>query len=81
MVCALSLLYASCFAETCRWSFFSAQVEAALEDVRAELGPEEQSGFTDSFIMETLWDCYGDVGQTIESLIGMSICSSSWQIK
>jgi HBS1 N-terminus len=61
--------------------FFSAQMEAALEHVRAELGPELQSGFTDSFIIETLWDWDCDVDLTIESLIGMSIRSFSWQKK
>ncbi|KAI0254206.1 hypothetical protein BJV78DRAFT_59867 [Lactifluus subvellereus] len=45
-----------------------AQLEAGLDHVRATLGSEEQSGFTDSFIMETLWDCYFDVEKTIEWL-------------
>ncbi len=47
-------------------------MEAGLENVRAILGPEEQSGFTDSFIRETLWDCYFDFEKTVEWLSGMS---------
>jgi hypothetical protein len=55
---------------------FSAQLEAGLENVRAIIGSEEQSGFTDSFIRESLWDCYFDVGNTVEWLTGMS-CTRS----
>lgn len=50
----------------------SAQLEAALENVRAILGSEERSGFTDSFIRETLYDCYFDVEKSVEWLSGMS---------
>ncbi|KAI0301877.1 hypothetical protein B0F90DRAFT_1667716 [Multifurca ochricompacta] len=39
-----------------------------LENVRAILGSEEQCGFTDSFIKESLWDCYFDVDKTVEWL-------------
>jgi len=46
-------------------------MEAALENIRAILGSEDQSGFTDSFIRETIWDCYFDVEQTVEWLSGM----------
>lgn len=53
-------------------SFRSAQLEAALESVRAILGSEERSGFTDSFIRETLYDCYFDVEKSVEWLSGMS---------
>jgi HBS1 N-terminus len=60
-------------------SVSSAQVEAGLEHVRATLGSEEQSGLTDSLIMETLWDCYCDVDKTIEWLIGTPICSPTRQ--
>jgi len=49
-----------------------AQLEAGLENVRVILGSEEQSGFTDSFIRESLWDCYFDVDKTVEWLAGMS---------
>ncbi|KAH9045752.1 hypothetical protein EDB85DRAFT_56993 [Lactarius pseudohatsudake] len=45
-----------------------AQMEAGLDNVRAVLGPEDQSGFTDSFIRETLWDCYFDIDKTLEWL-------------
>ncbi|KAI9466681.1 hypothetical protein BJY52DRAFT_1110364 [Lactarius psammicola] len=45
-----------------------AHMEAGLEGVRTVLGSEEQSGFTDSFIRETLWDCYFDVEKTVEWL-------------
>jgi len=46
-------------------------MEVGLEDIRAVFGPEEQSGFTDSYIRESLWDCDFDVDGTIESLTGM----------
>jgi HBS1 N-terminus len=46
-------------------------MEAGLEAVHAVLGTEEQSGFTDSYIGECLWDCNFDVDETIESLTGM----------
>ncbi|KAH8999450.1 hypothetical protein EDB92DRAFT_2111445 [Lactarius akahatsu] len=45
-----------------------AQIEAGLDNVRAVLGSEDQSGFTDSFIRETLWDCYFDIDKTLEWL-------------
>ncbi|KAF8271708.1 hypothetical protein EI94DRAFT_1678947, partial [Lactarius quietus] len=45
-----------------------AQLEAGLDNVRTVLGSEERSGFTDSFIRETLWDCYFDVDKTVEWL-------------
>ncbi|KAH9007162.1 hypothetical protein EDB86DRAFT_2793748 [Lactarius hatsudake] len=48
------------------------QMEAGLENVRAVFGSEDQSGFTDSFIRETLWDCYFDIDKTVEWLSGMS---------
>ena len=51
---------------------FPAEIEAGLDNVRAILGTEEQSGFTDSFIRETLWDCYFDLEKTVEWLSGMS---------
>jgi hypothetical protein len=47
-------------------------MEAGLEGIRAVFGSEEQSGFTDSHIRESLWDCNFDVEETIESLTGMS---------
>ena len=46
-------------------------MEAGLEDIRAVFGTEEQSGFTDSYIRESLWDCNFDVHETVESLTGM----------
>ena len=46
-------------------------MEAGLETIRAFYGSEEQSGFTDSYIRESLWDCNFDVDETIESLTGM----------
>lgn len=45
-----------------------AQMEAGLENIRAVFGTEEQSGFTDSYIRESLWDSNFDVDETIESL-------------
>lgn len=46
-------------------------MEAGLEDIRARYGSEEQSGFTDSYIRESLWDCNFDVEETLECLNGM----------
>jgi hypothetical protein len=46
-------------------------MEAGLEDIHAVFGTEEQSGFTDSYIRESLWDYNFDVHETIESLTGM----------
>jgi len=46
-------------------------MEAALEDIHAVFGTEEQSGFTDSYIRESLWDCNFDVDEAVESLTGM----------
>jgi hypothetical protein len=46
-------------------------MEAGLENIRAVFGTEEQSGFTDSYIRESLWDSNFDVDETIESLTGM----------
>jgi hypothetical protein len=46
-------------------------MEAGLENIRTVIGTEEQSGFTDSYIRESLWDCNFDVDETIESLTGM----------
>jgi hypothetical protein len=51
---------------------FSAQLEAGLESVRGMIGPEEQSGFTDSYIRDTLWDYNFDVEETLSLLAGMS---------
>ena len=53
------------------WAAFPAQMEAGLETIRAFYGPEEQSGFTDSYIRESLWDCNFDVEETVECLNGM----------
>ena len=50
---------------------FPAQMEAGLESIRAVFGPEEQSGFTDSYIRESLYDCNFDVEETVECLTGM----------
>jgi len=50
---------------------FPAQMEAGLEDIRAVFGTEEKSGFTDSYIRESLWDSNFNVDETIESLNGM----------
>jgi hypothetical protein len=50
---------------------FPAQMEAGLENIRTVFGTEERSGFTDSYIRESLWDCNFDVDETIESLTGM----------
>jgi len=36
------------------------------------IGPEEQSGFTDSYIRDSLWDCDFDVEETMHVLAGMS---------
>lgn len=36
------------------------------------IGPEEQSGFTDSYIRDSLWDCNFDIEETMEVLAGMS---------
>jgi len=45
-----------------------AQLEAGLESVRGMIGPEEQSGFTDSYIRDTLWDYNFDVEETLSLL-------------
>jgi hypothetical protein len=36
------------------------------------IGPEEQSGFTDSYIRDSLWDNNFDVGETMVVLAGAS---------
>lgn len=46
-------------------------MEAGLENIRTVFGPEEQSGFTDSYIRDSLWDCNFDVDETIETLTGV----------
>lgn len=46
-------------------------MEAGLEAVHAVFGTQEQSGFTDSYIRESLWDCNFDIDEAIESLTGM----------
>jgi hypothetical protein len=46
-------------------------MEAGLEAVHAVFGTQEQSGFTDSYIRESLCDYDFDVDETIESLTGM----------
>ena len=46
-------------------------MEAGLENIRAIFGTEEQSGFTDDYIRESLWDYNFDVNETMESLTGM----------
>ncbi|TFY80062.1 hypothetical protein EWM64_g3954 [Hericium alpestre] len=46
-----------------------AQMNDALDKIRRILGSEQQSGFTDSFIEETLYDCYFDVDQSVEWLL------------
>jgi hypothetical protein len=46
-------------------------MEAGLDNVHAVFGTEEQSGFTDSYIRESLWDCNFDADETIELLTGM----------
>ncbi|KAI0047267.1 hypothetical protein FA95DRAFT_1260810 [Auriscalpium vulgare] len=46
-----------------------AQLEAGLDRVRAVIGDEMQSGFTDSIIEDTLWDCYFDESKTVEWLL------------
>lgn len=51
---------------------YPAQLEAGLEAIRATIGPEEQSGFTDSYIRESLWDCNFDLEETMDVLAGMS---------
>ncbi|KAH9963258.1 hypothetical protein BC827DRAFT_156110 [Russula dissimulans] len=45
-----------------------AQMEAALESVRTAIGSEEQSGFTDSYVGDSLWDCNFDIEETIKFL-------------
>jgi len=47
-------------------------MEAALESVRAAIGSEEQSGFTDSYVGDSLWDYNFDIEETIKFLMGMS---------
>ncbi|KAI9512734.1 hypothetical protein F5148DRAFT_731926 [Russula earlei] len=47
----------------------SAQMEAALESIRAVLGSEEQSGFTDSYIGDSVWDFNFDIEETIKFLM------------
>ena len=68
----IPLLFASPHCSVRLSAGFPAQMEAGLESIRAVLGSEEQSGFTDSYIGETLWDCNFDVDETIEGLTGMS---------
>jgi hypothetical protein len=46
-------------------------MEAGLENIRTVFGTEEQSGFTDSYIRESLWDCNFDIDEAIESLTGV----------
>ena len=36
------------------------------------IGPEEQSGFTDSYIRDSLWDNDFDIEETMVVLAGMS---------
>jgi hypothetical protein len=36
------------------------------------IGPEEQSGFTDSYIRDSLWDNNFDIEETMAMLAGMS---------
>ena len=55
----------------CQSAVFLAQMEAGLESIHAVFGTEEQSGFTDSYIRESLWDCNFDIDETIQSLTGM----------
>ncbi|KAA1465998.1 hypothetical protein DENSPDRAFT_5738 [Dentipellis sp. KUC8613] len=44
-------------------------MERGLDHIRNIIGSEEDSGFTDSFIEDTLWDCYFDVEKSVEWLL------------
>ena len=46
-------------------------MEAGLETIRIQFGSEEQSGFTDSYIRESLCDYDFDAEETIGWLIGV----------
>jgi hypothetical protein len=46
-------------------------MEVGLETIRALFGSEEQSGFTDSYIRESLFDYDFNVEETIGLLSGM----------
>jgi len=37
-----------------------------IESVRAAIGSEEQSGFTDSYVGDSLWDYNFDIEETIK---------------
>ncbi len=52
---------------------FLEQLEVGLDQIRALFGSEEQSGFTDSYIRESLCDYNFDVNETVELLTGMYI--------
>jgi hypothetical protein len=51
-----------------------------LEQVRAILGPEDSSGFSDNFIKNALWDNWFDVERTVDYLLGMSSSISSFVV-
>lgn len=60
-----------------QYSLFSLEkLMNGLEDIRATLGPAEQSGFTDEFIKENLYHFYYDVAQTVDYLLGEWLISS-----
>jgi len=48
-------------------------MESGLENIKAVLGSEAQSGFSDSIIEDTLWDCYFDVDQSINWLLSACV--------
>lgn len=52
-----------------------------MEHIRAIIGPEEQSGFTDSFIEDTLWDTYFDVESSVKYILGKLILDILWSEK
>lgn len=41
-----------------------------LEQVRATMGPEAQSGFSDQEIKDTLYEYWYDLQQTVDHLFG-----------
>lgn len=48
----------------------SEQLQYGLEQIRATLGPVEQSGITDQDIKDTLYHYYFDIEQSLNWLIG-----------
>lgn len=46
------------------------QLLDAMEQVRAVIGDERSSGFTDSEVKRVVWDAYFDVSKSISVLLG-----------